>query len=144
MKKKYRPHSNVFASLVIIITAAAAVLSMICALTLENSSFRTAAYILFVISAALMIYIPLLLRSIKFFVSDELVCVSLGVILRSERRMKADRIEISYIMKTPFSKFTGLNFLVLCTYGKKMMLPFIDINDAREIIAFTERNVQKK
>jgi membrane protein YdbS with pleckstrin-like domain len=85
-----------------------------------------------------IVYLPLYFKSIKYYVSPKRVIKVSGVIVTSRQIVKTNSIQYTTVIGTPFSKCTGLNFMVLNTFGGQMVLYFLKKNDVDEIISIVE------
>lgn len=128
MEKEYSPSARAAYSLVIIVFVLFIPL-YICAFMFFpiGAVFIPAAAVFFII------YIPLSLRKMHIIINDIEAVFRSGIIISSEKRMRINKVELAYIIRTPFSKYTGLNFVVLQVYGKCLVLPFLSISDSEEI-----------
>ena len=59
-----------------------------------------------------------------------------GVFFKVEQTVKFSSIQYLNIITSPFSKITGLNFIILNVYGGKMLLLFLRHSDSREILKY--------
>lgn len=134
MNKKYTPPRSAAISLISILTAAIIILFIGAKIILNKIFFYIAAVILTLIEIFIGIYIPLLMKNISVCIDENEVVLKSGIIISCERRLRISRLELIYVIKTPFSKYTGLNFTVLCVYGKRLILPFMKSTDSKEII----------
>lgn len=144
MNKKYTPPRSTAISLMSILTAVVIILFIAAKIALNKILFYIAAIILILTEISMGIYIPLLLKNLNVYIDESEVTLKSGIIISCERRMKISRLELIYVIKTPFSKYTNLNFIVLCVYGKKLVLPFIKSTDSKEIIDKLSDMVNKK
>ena len=128
MEKEYSPSARAAYSLVIIVFVLFIPL-YICAFMFFpiGAVFIPAATVFFII------YIPLSLRKMHIIINDIEAVLRSGIIISSEKRMRINKVELAYIIRTPFSKYTELNFVVLQVYGKCLVLPFLSISDSEEI-----------
>lgn len=62
-----------------------------------------------------------------------------GLFIVHKQFMKADSMQYATVIKTPFSKITGLNFVIIHALGGVMILHFISSNDLREIEKIVSR-----
>ncbi len=134
MNKKYTPPRSAAISLMSILTAIVIILFIAAKIALNKILFYIAAVLLILIEISIGIYIKLMLKNLIVYIDENEVTLQSGIIISCERRMKISRIELIYFIKTPFSKYTSLNFIVLCVYGKKLVLPFIKDTDSKEIV----------
>jgi len=86
-----------------------------------------------VVLAAMLIYLPLYFSSLKYTVTDTEIISDSGVILHFHQSVKINSIQYTAVVSSPFSRFTGLNFLLLFVYGGQMNLMFMRYEDMLEI-----------
>lgn len=79
------------------------------------------------------IWLPLFLRSLVYHVSPTEVIVCSGVIYRNRMIMKMSAVRHVSVVKTPFSKATGMNFVILSATGGSVIMPFLSIGDMTRI-----------
>ncbi|MDE5771203.1 MAG: PH domain-containing protein [Ruminococcus sp.] len=139
--KNYLPDKNCLITLRIIITF----LSFI--LIIAVRYFITVKILVILIStiigaAAFFImfaYLPLFIKSVRYTVTETEIIKSSGVIMRFHQSVHYSSIQYTNIITTPFSQYTGLNFIVCFVYGGQIRLLFLNHKDAREILKFVER-----
>ncbi len=138
--KNYLPDKNCLMTLRIIITF----LSFI--LIIAVRYFITVKILVILIStiigaAAFFImfaYLPLFMKSIRYTVTETEIIKSSGVIMRFHQSVHYSSIQYINIITTPFSQYTGLNFIVCFVYGGQLRLMFLNHKDAREILKLME------
>lgn len=106
------------------------------------SPLRTAAIIadtvIAVISLILMfIYMPLYFSSVSYTITDTEIRRRSGVFIKYRQSIRIDSIQYAVMVNSPFSKLTGLNFLLLFVYGGHMNLMFLKYSDMQEILALS-------
>ncbi|MDE6780294.1 MAG: PH domain-containing protein [Ruminococcus sp.] len=84
-------------------------------------------------------YLPLFLKSIRYTVTDTEITKSSGVIIRLHQSVQYSSVQYVNVITTPFSQYTGLNFIVCFVYGGQLRLVFLNHNDAREILDKVEQ-----
>lgn len=139
--KNYLPDKNCLVTLRIIITF----ISLI--LLIAVRYFITAKILVILIStiigaAAFFImfaYLPLFIKSVRYTVTENEIIKSSGVIMRFHQSVHYSSIQYTNIITTPFSQYTGLNFIVCFVYGGQLRLLFLNHRDAREILKLMER-----
>ncbi|MDE6665446.1 MAG: PH domain-containing protein [Ruminococcus sp.] len=139
--KNYLPDKNCLMTLRIIITF----LSFI--LIIAVRYFITVKILVILIStiigaAAFFImfaYLPLFMKSIRYTVTETEIIKSSGVIMKFHQSVHYSSIQYINIITTPFSQYTGLNFIVCFVYGGQLRLMFLNHKDAREILKLMER-----
>ncbi|MGN0591900.1 MAG: PH domain-containing protein [Ruminococcus sp.] len=83
-----------------------------------------------------VIYIPLSLSRIRITVTDKKIILESGIFLIRTRVLLIRSLQLSSILQTPLSQYTGLNFIPLRAYGGSLILPFLSRKDAQELYAF--------
>ncbi len=79
-------------------------------------------------------YLPLFLKSIHYMINDTEIIRSSGVMIKLHQSVKYSSIQYVNVITTPFSQYTGLNFIMCFVYGGKLSLLFLNHNDAKEIL----------
>ena len=82
------------------------------------------------------IYIPMWFTQLQYHVSPGYITKKSGVFFKVEQTVKFSSIQYLNIITSPFSKITGLNFIILNVYGGKMLLLFLRHSDSREILKY--------
>ncbi|MEG0614457.1 MAG: PH domain-containing protein [Oscillospiraceae bacterium] len=83
--------------------------------------------------AIIIIWLPLYFMRAIYCISAEIVVRNTGFFLQMKQVMRVDAIQYFTVVKTPFSRFTGLNFLVINALGGSIVLNFLSQNDIDEI-----------
>lgn len=144
MNKKYTPPRSAYITLSVLAVTISIVIFIAATRILGNQILYTAAAVLIIADIIFLIYIPMSLRKIYIYINENSVILKSGIIISNERRINQTALELAYIIKTPFSKHTGINFTVLCVYGKRIILPFLSIKDAEEILNIVMQQHCKK
>lgn len=84
-------------------------------------------------------YLPLFLKSIHYTVTDTEIIKSSGVIMRLHQSVQYSSIQYVNVITTPFSQYTGLNFIICFVYGGQLRLLFLNHADAKEILNRVEQ-----
>lgn len=84
-------------------------------------------------------YLPLFLKSVQYTVTDTEIIKSSGVIIRLHQSVQYSSVQYVNVITTPFSQYTGLNFIVCFVYGGQLRLVFLNHNDAKEILDKVEQ-----
>lgn len=79
-------------------------------------------------------YLPLFLKSIHYMITDTEIIRSSGVMIKLHQSVKYSSIQYVNVITTPFSQYTGLNFIMCFVYGGQLSLLFLNHNDAKEIL----------
>lgn len=144
MSKKYTPQRRACITLSLLAVVVSIVIFTAASRILGKQIMYFAAAVLLIVSIVFLIYIPLSLRKICIYINEDSVILKSGIIISNERRINMEILELAYIIKTPFSKYTGINFTVLCVYGKRLILPFLSTGDAEEIMNIVHINITSK
>lgn len=134
--KKYYPDKHCLATL------RAAVVFVTAVVILLTAYFVPIKLIVLIISVtaavtaffAFFIYIPLLFSSIAYTATDTEIICSGGVILKTHQSVRYSSVQYTSVISTPFSQYTGLNFVVFYVYGGQITLFFLNQSDAQEIM----------
>lgn len=81
-----------------------------------------------------LIWLPLLFTRTYFCVSNFQIICNTGFFIRKKQIMKMNAVQYATIITTPFSKITGINFLIANALGGNILLTLISKNDAEEIL----------
>lgn len=84
-------------------------------------------------------YLPMFLKSIKYTVTGTEISRSSGVIMKTHQSVRYSSIQYTNVITTPFSQYTGLNFIICFVYGGKIKLLFLNHSDAKEILERVEK-----
>ncbi len=80
-----------------------------------------------------MIYLPFYFRNLCYYISNEKIVKISGFYFIGKQIMRIDSVQYSTSVSTPFSRITGLNFIVLYAYGGKMTIMFLSKKDFDEL-----------
>lgn len=80
-----------------------------------------------------IIYTPLFFRTIRAEISQASIRVTSGLFFSNSESMKLSAIQYVTFISTPFSKKSGINFIILNALGGKLFLPFLKHSDAEEL-----------
>lgn len=80
-----------------------------------------------------MIYLPVYFRNLNYFVSDDRIIKESGFYFKKKQIIRINKIQFTTAVSTPFSKLTGLNFIVLYAYGGMMTVMFLSDRDFAEL-----------
>lgn len=134
--KKYLPDTNCLMTLRIIITFIAVVLVVLV------RYFITVRLLIILISTIIcstafflmFAYLPMFIGSIRYTVTENEIIKSSGVIMKIHQSVQHSSIQYTNVITTPFSQYTGLNFIVCFVYGGHINLLFLNHRDADEIL----------
>ncbi len=80
-----------------------------------------------------MIYLPVYFRNLNYYVSEDKIIKESGFYFRKKQIIRINKIQFTTAVSTPFSKLTGLNFIVLYAYGGMMTVMFLSDRDFAEL-----------
>ncbi|MBO5164633.1 MAG: PH domain-containing protein [Ruminococcus sp.] len=80
------------------------------------------------------VYLPLYFAALSYETDGKSISKRSGVVYRSHKSVKLSTVQYTAAVTTPFSKRTGLNFLVLFVYGGQLRLLFLKHDDFNELI----------
>ena len=89
--------------------------------------------IFLILTAISGIYLPLLVKKTYCKIDGDKIYSQTGVIFTRSTTINLNDVLYSSVCKTPLSSFTGLNFIILNTFGGKTMLLFLSKDDCKEI-----------
>lgn len=134
--KKYKPDRKGLVTLRILILAVTAGLILAVNYFVPVRKVSLIADIsLAAISLGLMfIYLPMYFSSVSYFVTSNEIIRSSGVLVKFHQSIKLPLVQHSMVITTPFSKFTGMNFLLFFALGGQINLMFLSYEDMMEIL----------
>lgn len=121
-----------FVSLILILAVSYFITVRILIILIDTIIGASAFFIMFA-------YLPLFLKSVHYTVTDTEIIKSSGVMIKLHQSVQYSSIQYVNVITTPFSQYTGLNFIVCFVYGGQLRLVFLNHNDAREILNKVER-----
>lgn len=134
--KQYVPDRHCLSTLRILITAATAVI--IAAARYFLPSDRIVFWITLAAAAVacieMFVHLPLYFSSIRYTATSTEVTKSSGVFIKVRQSVRYSSIQYTTVISSPFSHYTGFNFIVFFVYGGQLRLLFLRQSDAREII----------
>ena len=113
----------------LILIAAAKIFIKIYVLMLVLSIFFAAAAV-----AVIAVYLPLYFSNLSYHADENGIKKCTGVFLKKSQAIKYSSVQYSTTVQTPFSRMTGLNFLVFYVYGGTFTMLFLRYNDMQEIL----------
>ena len=102
-------------------------------------AFLAAVYVLVGI-----VWLPLYFSRTCYIVSSQEVIRSAGFFLRVRQLMKISAIQYATLVTTPFSRVTGLNFVVVNALGGNLLLLFLSRQDAEEILRTLTSSIRSR
>lgn len=79
-------------------------------------------------------YIPMYFSKLSYEMNDEKITKHSGVFLKSHQSVRYSTVQYTAVITTPFSQYTGLNFVILFVYGGSLRLMFLNQDNAMEIL----------
>ena len=83
------------------------------------------------------IYLPLYFKSLSYDTTDTEITKHSGVYFISHQSVLYSTVQYTTVITTPFSQYTGLNFVVFFVYGGQLRLLFLNQEDALYILRKT-------
>lgn len=137
--KEYEPDKHCLTTMRILITAA--VIIIISAVRyfvpFDRIVFFTEIIVIFAALAEMFVHLPLFFSSIKYSATDTEITKSSGVFIKIHQSVRYSSIQYTTVISSPFSHYTGLNFIIFFVYGGQLRLLFLKQSDAKEIIAMS-------
>lgn len=134
--KSYSPDKRSMTVLRIASVLTALVLIAAAKMFVKKYVIMLALSIVFAIAALIVvfIYLPLYFSNLCYHATDSEIKKRSGVFFRKNQSIKYSSIQYSTVVRTPFSEYTGLNFIVFYVYGGRFLMLFIKSDDAQEIL----------
>ena len=79
-----------------------------------------------------IIFLPIYFKNLNYYVSNDRIIKESGFYFKKKQIIRIDKIQFTTSVSTPFSKLTGLNFIVLYAYGGMMTVMFLSDHDFAE------------
>ena len=79
-----------------------------------------------------IIYLPIYFKNLNYYVSNDRIIKESGFYFKKKQIVRIDKIQFTTSVSTPYSKLTGLNFIVLYAYGGMMTVMFLSDHDFAE------------
>ena len=79
-----------------------------------------------------IIYLPIYFKNLNYYVSNDRIIKESGFYFKKKQIIRIDKIQFTTSVSTPFSKLTGLNFIVLYAYGGMRTVMFLSDHDFAE------------
>lgn len=84
---------------------------------------------------AMFIYIPMYFFALSYTADKSEIRKKSGVLFKKNQSVKFSSVQYSTLVTTPFSEYTGLNFIVFYVYGGRIILMYLKKSDVNEILA---------
>lgn len=91
----------------------------------------------------MFIYFPLYFSSLSFDTTETEITKHSGVYFHSHQSILYSTVQYTTVITTPFSQYTGLNFVVFFVYGGQLRLLFLKQEDALYILRKTRTPIDK-
>ncbi|MGN0660717.1 MAG: PH domain-containing protein [Oscillospiraceae bacterium] len=134
--KVYRPKISAFfaSELVVVIVFAALFFAARYYVSVLPVAYGVVRLVLAAAYCALaFIYLPILFARTKCVVEDGRITSCFGAFINNEVVVEKSDIQYITLVKTPLSKITGLNFLLLNAFGGRVIIYFLSYKQASEI-----------
>lgn len=140
--KTYRPDKNGLLTLRVLILAASLVMFWIV------KYYIPVDILVFIITIAIVtfdiftmfIYLPFFFRYLSYTSDGKEITRHSGVFIKTHQTVQYSSVQYTTVITTPFSQYTGLNFIVFFVYGGQMQIMFLDQKDAKEILSHARFN----
>ncbi len=135
--RHYRPDRRGLTTLRIVLLIISAALILVINYYVPSRDIAVAAdcFIAGTVLFLMLIYLPLYFASVRYTVTETEIISDSGVIIRYHQAVKITSIQYSAVISSPFSKLTGLNFILFFVFGGQMNLMFLRYEDMVEISA---------
>lgn len=85
-------------------------------------------------------YLPMYFNSLSYSADEIEIKKCSGVFFRTKQSIKYTSIQYCTAVTTPFSAYTGLNFIIFYVYGGRLILLFLKSPDIPEILKMSGTN----
>lgn len=82
----------------------------------------------------IFIYLPLYFRALSFESDENGITKHSGVIFKSHQSVRYSTVQYTTVINAPFSKYTGINIVILFAYGGQLRLMFLSEEDALHVL----------
>lgn len=83
----------------------------------------------------IFVYLPMYFSSLSYIADENEITKTSGVLFRKVQTVKLSSVQYCTEVFTPFSKCTGLNFIIFYAHGGKLAVIFLEKNDISELLA---------
>lgn len=90
------------------------------------------------------IYLPLYFASVRCEMTNDKITRHSGVIFKTSQTVRFSTVQYTTLVVTPFSKYTGLNFVIMFVYGGQMLLLFLSAEDAQLVLEYAGNAEDRK
>lgn len=88
--------------------------------------------------------LPAFFRRTVIYVSGAEICLHTGMIFLKREIMKMSAVQYVTKLTFPLSGFSGFNFVIVRGLGGTIILPFLRLNDANEIIDLLHAKITER
>lgn len=134
--KRYTPYRcalNFLRIVTALVALAASILSVIYLDRFPILMYIVTGVFCFTAFALDFILYPLYFSKTSFCVSKDFITKKSGMLFTKKQLMKKSSVQYLSVVKTPLSGFTGMNFVIICALGGKIILSFLSREDVDEI-----------
>ena len=133
---EYEPDRHCLSTMRLLITAAVVIIIFAAKyfIPLENVVFIIVVSVIAIASFEMFIHLPMYFSSITYSATETEVSKSSGVFIKVHQSVRYSSIQYTTIISSPFSQYTGFNFIIFFVYGGQLRLLFLKQSDAQEII----------
>lgn len=90
------------------------------------------------------VYLPFYFKSAGYYINSDKIIKKTGVFIKTNQCMKVTSVQYITSVTTPFSKHTGFNFVILNSFGGKLILAFLSKKDMDDITLFIFNKIKIK
>ena len=137
--KQYVPDKHCLTTMRLLITAAVIIIlsAVRYFVPVDKIVFFSEIIVIFIALLEMFVHLPLFFSSIKYTATDTEITKSSGVFIKVHQSVRYSSIQYTTIISSPFSHYTGFNFIIFFVYGGQLRLLFLKQSDAKEIIAMS-------
>lgn len=134
--KRYVPAKKALHSIRFIMVISAVIVTVLSYIFLNNHNIIMWIIIGVCWGAAILygvFFLPIYFKNTVYNISDSDIRKSTGMIFFSKQYMKLRSIQYISTIITPFSRITGLNFIIINAWGGRMLFCFLKRDEAMEL-----------
>ncbi len=134
--KRYVPAKKALHSIRFIMVILAVIVTVLSYIFLNNHNIIMWIIIGVCWGAAILygvFFLPIYFKNTVYNISDSDIRKSTGMIFFSKQYMKLRSIQYISTIITPFSRLTGLNFIIINAWGGRMLFCFLKRDEAMEL-----------
>lgn len=134
--KRVAPHINALHFLQLCVALCAFLISLLCVLFLKR--FEILMYVIVGVSCSLafigdFILLPVWFLKTSYSINEKMISKKSGLFFNTTQFMKAQSVQYVSVIKTPFSKITSLNFIIVHALGGVLVLQFLSKDETDEL-----------